>query len=210
MELEYRLTTMISEFPACVFLSMQLVTDVKELKFGWQGSTSFESCHRGISPFSVPSSSLEVHQQLRALEEDSELATTTTLADIKASRTRPPTFPCDYYSLLQMLCSYIKLLMMMFGSAYEHMTSATTICFLLQERMATFQLMTKNQVAHLPWAIFIDARAYFNTQHNNIANGEPVCVIARLANWGHERGLPAIRPRHTDYFSSIHLHRRHQ
>ena len=54
MELEYRSTTMVSEFPVCVFLSTQLVTDVKELKFDWQGSTSFESCHRGISPFSVP------------------------------------------------------------------------------------------------------------------------------------------------------------
>ena len=160
MELEYRSMTMASEFPACVFLSTQLVTDVKELKFGWQGSTSFESCHRGISPFSVPSSSLEVHQRLRALEEDTELATTTTLAEIRATRTRPPTCPGDYYSLLQMLCSYIKLLMMMFGTACEHMTSATTIYFLLQERMSTFQMMTKEQVAHLLWAIFIDSRAF--------------------------------------------------
>ena len=72
MELEYRSTTMALEFPVCVFLSTQLVTDVKELKFGWQGSTLFESCHRGISPFSVLSSSLEVHQRLRALEEDAD------------------------------------------------------------------------------------------------------------------------------------------
>ena len=64
MELEYRSATMVSEFPVCVFLSMQLVNYVKELKFGWQGSTSFESCQRGISPFSVSSSSLEVHQQI--------------------------------------------------------------------------------------------------------------------------------------------------
>ena len=67
MELEYHLTTMVSEFPASVFLSTQLVTDVKKLKFGWQGSTSFESYQRGISPFSVPSSLLEVHQRLRAV-----------------------------------------------------------------------------------------------------------------------------------------------
>jgi hypothetical protein len=123
MELEYKSTTMVSEFPSSVFLSTQLVSDVKDLKFGWQGSSSFESCHRGISPFSVPSSSIEVHQQLRALEEDAELATTTTLADVCATRTRPPPCPSNYYSLLQMLCAYIKFLMMMFGSACEHMTS---------------------------------------------------------------------------------------
>ena len=166
MELEYRSTIMVSEFPACVFLLTQLVPNVKELKFGWQGSTSFESYQRGISPFSVPSSLLEVHQRLRALEEDTELATTTTLADIRATRTQTPTCPGNYYSLLQMLCTYIKLLMMMFGSACEHMMSATTISFLLQERMTTFQLMTKNQVEHLLWAIFVDARSYFNTPHD--------------------------------------------
>ena len=97
MELEYRSTTMVSEFPSCVSLLTQLVTNFKELKFGCQGSTSFESCHRGISPFSVPSSSLEVHRRLRALEEDTELATTTTLVNIWATRTLPPTCPGDYY-----------------------------------------------------------------------------------------------------------------
>ena len=125
------------------------MTDVKELKFCWQGSTSFESCHRGISPFSVPSSSLEVHQRLRSqVEEDVELATATTFADIRATRIRPPTCPAgDYYSLSQMLCSYIKLLMIMFGTACEHMTSATAIYFLLQERLSTFQVMTSKEQA---------------------------------------------------------------
>ena len=36
--------------------------------------------------------------------------------------------------------------------------------------MATFQLMNKTQVAHLLWAIFVDARAYFNTPHNIMEN----------------------------------------
>ena len=127
MELEYRSTTMVSEFPACVFLSTQLVTGLKELKFRWQGSTSFKSCHRGISLFSVPYGLLKVHQQLRALEEDAELASTTTLANIRSTRTRRPMCPGNYYILLQMLCSYIELLMMMFGSACEHMPIATTL-----------------------------------------------------------------------------------
>jgi hypothetical protein len=74
MEQEYRATTtMVPEFPSPVFLLMQLVSDMKDLKFGWQGSNAFESCHRGISPFSVPHSSIEVHQRLRALEEDADL-----------------------------------------------------------------------------------------------------------------------------------------
>ena len=129
MVLEYHSTTMVLEFPACVFLSTQLVAGVNELKFCWQGTTttSFKSCHRGISLFSVPYGLLKVHQQLRALEEDAELASTTTLANIRSTRTRRPMCPGNYYILLQMLCSYIELLMMMFGSACEHMPIATTL-----------------------------------------------------------------------------------
>ena len=93
MELEYQSTSMVWEFSSCVFLLTQLVTNVKDLKFVWQGRISFESCHRGISPFSVPSSSIEVHQWLsRVLKEDAKLATMATLADVHVTRTRPPTY----------------------------------------------------------------------------------------------------------------------
>lgn len=170
MEQEYRATTMVAEFPSSVFLSTQLVSDMKDLKFGWQGSNAFESCHRGISPFAVPHSSIEVHQRLRALEEDAAQATTTTLADVRATRTRPPPCPTDYYGLLQMLCAYIKLLMMMFGSSCEHMRNVTTIYYLIKDKMSTFELLEKNNVAHLLWAIFTDARSYFNTAHDIMGN----------------------------------------
>jgi hypothetical protein len=45
MEQWCQTTTMIAELSSLVFLSMQLVTDVKNLKFGWQGSNAFEGCH---------------------------------------------------------------------------------------------------------------------------------------------------------------------
>jgi hypothetical protein len=45
MEQEHRTTTVVVEFPSSVFLLTQLVSDVKDLKFGWQGSNAFESCH---------------------------------------------------------------------------------------------------------------------------------------------------------------------
>ena len=60
--------------------------------------------------------------------------------------------------------------MMMFGTACEHMASVTIVYFLLQECMATFQVITKDQVAHLLWAIFVDARAYFNTPYDIMGN----------------------------------------
>jgi hypothetical protein len=170
MESEYRTTTMVSEFPISVFLSTQLVNGVKDLKLGWQGSNAYDSCHRGISPFSVPHSSIEAHQRLRASEEDAEQATTTTIADVRATRTKPPPCPTDYYGLLQMLCAYIKLLMMLFGNRCEHMANVTTIYFLIRDKMAIFERMEKKHVAHLLWSIFVDARAYFNTPFDEMGN----------------------------------------
>ena len=55
-------------------LSPHLTFNGKDLKFGGKGSSFFESCHRGTSLFSVPSSFIEVYQWLRAWEEDAELA----------------------------------------------------------------------------------------------------------------------------------------
>ena len=100
--------------------------------------------------------------------------TTTTLAGARATRTRPPPCPSDYYSLLQMLRTFIKLLMMMFGSACKHTMNVTAIYFLLQEQMTAFQATDKKQVARLFWAIFVDARAYFNTAYDII--GTPPAV----------------------------------
>ncbi len=170
MEQEHRATTMVAEFPSSVFLSTQLVSDMKDLEFGWQGSNAFESCHRGISPFAVPHSSTEVHQRLRALEEDATQAATTTLADVRATRTRPPPCPADCCGLLQTLCAHIKLLMMMCGSSCEHMMNVTTICYLRKDMMSTFERLDKNNAAHLLWAIFTDARSHFNTAHDVMGN----------------------------------------
>ena len=91
--------------------------------------------------------------------------------------------------MLQMLHACIKLLMMLFGSACEHMTSVTTICFLIEELMAAFQALDKTQVAHLPWAIFVDVRSCFNTPHNIMGNPPVSCIIG-LVDWGHEGRRP--------------------
>jgi hypothetical protein len=153
-----------------MFLSTQLVTDMQELKFGWQGCSAFESCQRGISPVSVPHSSIKVHQQLRAMEEDAEQASTTTLADVRATRTDPPPCPTDYFGSLQMLCACVKLLMMMFGWSCEHAVNMTTICYLVKEKMAMFERADRNQMAHLLWAIFTDTQACFNMPHDVMGN----------------------------------------
>jgi hypothetical protein len=159
-----------SEIPASVFFSTQLVSDIKDTKFGWQESQAYATSHRGISPFNLPHTSIESHQALRALEEDAAMATSTTISDMKAARTGPPPCPTDYYGLLQLMCSYMKLLMMLFGANCDHLIQVSTIYFLIKERVSMFQLMSKEQVAHLLWSVFIDARTYFSTPHDLMGN----------------------------------------
>jgi hypothetical protein len=64
LEQQYRDTVLESEFPSSVFFSTQLVSDVKDIQFGWHDSLAYASCHRGISPFGLPHTSIESHQAL--------------------------------------------------------------------------------------------------------------------------------------------------
>ena len=54
-----------------------------------------------------------------------------------------------HYGLLQMLGSYVKFLMMLFGPRCDHLAQVSAMCFCLLGRVAMFQKMTKEQVGHL-------------------------------------------------------------
>ena len=47
--------------PVKVYVSPELVHDIKDLSFGYDDDLSFENCHRGISPFAVMAVAME-HQ----------------------------------------------------------------------------------------------------------------------------------------------------
>jgi hypothetical protein len=78
-----------------------------------------------------------------------------------------------------MLCACVKLLMMMFGSACEHMAHLTTISLLVKDKMAIFEGMDRNHVAHLLWAMFVDACLCFSTPHD-VMGKPPVSLLDRL------------------------------
>jgi hypothetical protein len=92
--------------------------------------------------------------------------------------------------MLQMMCAYIKLLMMLFGSACEHMANVTTIFFLVKDRMAMFEKISSHQVGNLLWAIFADARAYFSTPHDQMGN-PPVSTLDWLIGAMRGGSLPS-------------------
>jgi hypothetical protein len=90
----------------------------------------------------VPHSSIAAHHRLRALEEDAEQATMTTIADERA--------PDLLHARRTMACC----------NRCEHMANVTTIYFLVRDKMSIFERMEKTHVAHLQWAIFVDVWAF--------------------------------------------------
>jgi hypothetical protein len=55
--------------PGLVYISPELVSDIKDCKYGLGWDTSYRNCHRGISPFAVPHMSMK-HQQERSAYQD--------------------------------------------------------------------------------------------------------------------------------------------
>jgi hypothetical protein len=64
-----------------VYVSAELVSDVKECKHGLGWDTSYRNCHRGISPFAVPHMSMKHQQECNAYQDRLQQVTTTTLGD---------------------------------------------------------------------------------------------------------------------------------
>jgi hypothetical protein len=168
MEQEYWEMT---EIPPSIFMLIQLVTDVKEVNFGWQAYQTYASCHSGISLFAVPHTSIKSHAALQDVEEDAEQATSTTLADVHLAIIGPPTFPGGNYAFLQMLGAYTKPLIMLFGAQCAHLAHMMQIHQIFHAGVAMYQERISNvQVIHILWLVFIDARTYFSTPHDVMGN----------------------------------------
>ena len=52
--------------PVKIYVSPELVRDVKELRYGYDNDLSYENCHRGISPFCVMAVTVEHQAKCRA------------------------------------------------------------------------------------------------------------------------------------------------
>jgi hypothetical protein len=76
---------------------------------------------------------------------------------------------------------------MLFGSACEYMANLTTIFILVKDQMAMFE---QNQVAHLLWAVFTDARSYLSTPHHDQMGNPPASTLNWLIGAIRGRSLP--------------------
>lgn len=115
------------------------------------------------------------------------------IADIGATYTIPaPTMPPYYGLLVQMLCAYIKLLIMLFGLVCSHMVH--------HHHISTNEILHdhvwkagKESTTNIMWAIFVDAQAYLSTHHNQMgvpAGEAPICGRPRWRARQSERVSP--------------------
>jgi hypothetical protein len=103
--------------PVHIFVSADLVHDVKDLRFGFNNDLSFEICHRGISPLTVAAMSHEQASSRKRLHGKMSRVFSLTSADVARMESQPNSCPCMCGGLLRLLAMYQKLLTVLFGNA---------------------------------------------------------------------------------------------
>ena len=79
------------------------------MDFGYGGDTSYETCHLGLSPLAAVMFSREYRREEMNREMDHLTATHLTTSDVRASRSRPPKLPTEFWAFLHMLGGYLAL-----------------------------------------------------------------------------------------------------
>jgi hypothetical protein len=153
-----------SDDPGLIYVSPDLVSDIKDCKFGLGWDTSYRHCHRGLSPFSVPHMSLKHQQERQVVTDRLSKASSTTTDDVERAESSPSPAPRDYHGLLQLLSNYIRLLKAVVGLRSRHTTEVVSIRSTLRRRMDLFIGIGPKEIVYLVWAIFLDAREFFAQQ----------------------------------------------
>jgi hypothetical protein len=162
--------------PGLIYISPELVADVKNCKYGLGWDTSYRNCHRGISPFAVPHMSMKHQQERGHYQERLGKASATTVTDIEKGEGTPSPAPQDYHGLLQLLANYQRLLVVLVGSKSAHTREVTAMRRKLRAKIDLYAGIGPREILYLLWAIFLDAREFFSQQ---IAANEP-CPESQL------------------------------
>lgn len=148
--------------PVKIYVSPELVRDVKELRYGYDNDLSFENCHRGISPFCVMAVTVENQAKRRRLQERAERATFLSTTDVQIMEEEPGQCPTTYHGMRELLRRYIKLLDTLFLPTCAHAIEVRALFQELGRMVQVYESLAPAMVVELLWQIFIDARAFFS------------------------------------------------
>ena len=148
--------------PISVYASQELVRDMKDLKFGWGNENTHDTCHRGISPFTVLQVSTDQQTKRRKTQERADRATYLSTDDVRALEAEPGCCPASYHGMLNLLKRYIRLLTVLFGAGCSHLTEVQGVYQVLAEKIAVYETMSAELIAETLWRVFVDARECFS------------------------------------------------
>ena len=148
--------------PIRVYISQELVRDVKDLKFGWGNENTYDTCHRGMSPFAVIQVSMEQQTKRRKTQERADRATFLSTDDVRSLEAEPGCCPATYYGMLNLLKRYIRLLTVLFGARCSHLLEVQGVYQALAEKVGVYEQMSGELIAETIWQVFLDARNCFS------------------------------------------------
>jgi hypothetical protein len=149
--------------PIRLYVLQDLVHDMKDLKLGWGNENTYDTCHRGITPFAVMQVSMDQQTKRRKTQERAEMATYLSTEDVRAAlEAEPGCCPASYHSMLNLMKRYICLLTMLFGAGCSHLTEVQGVYQLLAKKGALYKSMSIDLIAEILWRVFVDARECFS------------------------------------------------
>jgi hypothetical protein len=159
----FRPTDTLSLMNVHLGVTTDLAKDVKELNFGYSQDWSYDTCHRGLSPFAVIGVSMDQASKRRRIADRFTKTNFLTLAEITQSETMPDPLPTDYHGLVNLLRRYVELLRHLVGERSGHFVEVMRITAELNSRQLIFESLQPKQITSLLWQIFMDSRRFFST-----------------------------------------------
>jgi len=154
----------------------EMAKDVKEINFGYNNDLSYESSHRGLSPFTVIGISMATASSRRRQAERLTRTTHLSLSDVTTADSSPDPIPTDYHGLVNLLKRYVTLLQKTVGQRCEHYLQVRRITAELNHRQQIFEGLMLRQIGSLVWQIFMDARRFFSSG-TDVRGGLPQSLL---------------------------------
>jgi hypothetical protein len=140
-----------------------MAKDLKELNFGYSNDLSYDTCHRGISPFAVIGVSMATASKRRRHADRFARTSNLTLAEVAQAETTPDALPQEYHGLVNLLRRYVEFLRHVVGERSGHYVEVLRIAAELNTHQHVFEYLGTKQITSLLWQIFMDARRFFST-----------------------------------------------
>ena len=140
-----------------------IAKDKKELNFGFGEDVTYQSCHRGLSPFAVVNVSMATMSMRQQKAERYAKVTFQTSADVEANESFPDPIPTTFHEATELLKRYMYWLDAIVGHKCDHRVLVHAITQELLSRARAFEHLGSNRIASLLWQIFLDARRFFSS-----------------------------------------------